>query len=49
MQKARFTQGHIFGILKEHHASVLAAHLYRKHGISDVNCHGFCRDVFYLI
>lgn len=35
MKKSRFTQEHIIGVLKEHHAGLSAAELCRKHGFSD--------------
>jgi putative transposase len=35
MKRARFTEGQIIGILREHEAGAKVADLTRKHGISD--------------
>ena len=35
MQRARFTEGQIIGVLKEHEAGAKTADLARKHGVSE--------------
>lgn len=35
MNRSRFSEKQIIGILKEHHTGLGAKELYRKHGVSD--------------
>lgn len=40
MRKSRFTEEQIVGILQEYAAGAKVSKLCRKHGMSEVPCHG---------
>ena len=41
MKRARFTEGQIIGVLKEHEAGAKTADLARKHGISEATLYNW--------